>query len=145
MESWRMVWREGVVPLLSTESLEALRGALIYADAGLVQGVTTATSPGAWSGQPDWLLEGACALGYCGWKGEGLETAIEVEEFFTRLCCGIDERMGEPAACRWFLHWFDDTPQDEMRRLLLPEVNRALAMRHVDDVEIDCEDEAAAF
>ncbi len=50
MESWRMVWREGVVPLLSTESLEALRGALIYADAGLVQGVTTATSPGAWSG-----------------------------------------------------------------------------------------------
>ena len=37
--------------------------------------------------------------------------------------------VGEPAACRWFLNWFDETPRDEMRRLLLAEVNRNLAER----------------
>lgn len=76
----------------------------------------------------DWPVEGACGLGYCGWQGEELETVAEVEEFFARMCFAIDQRMGEPAACRWFLNWFDETPRHEMRRLLLPEVKFALAL-----------------
>ena len=32
MESWRKVWREGVAPLLSTHSLEALRRGLLNDD-----------------------------------------------------------------------------------------------------------------
>ena len=71
----------------------------------------------------DWPVEAACALGYCGWQGDGLETVGEVEEFFARACFEADQRLGEPAACRWFLNWFDDTPRDEMRRELLAEVN----------------------
>lgn len=136
MESWRKVWREGLAPLLSTAGLEALRGALVSDDARLLQGATTTPPP--LQCVQDWPVEAACALGYCGWKGEGLETVAEVEEFFARMCFEIDQRLGEPAGCRWFLNWFDDTPRDDMRRLLLAEVNRALAQRRAD------EDDAAA-
>jgi hypothetical protein len=53
-----------------------------------------------------------------------------VEEYFARLCFEADQRLGEPAVCRWFLNWFDDTPRDVMRRELLAEVERALAERN---------------
>jgi hypothetical protein len=77
----------------------------------------------------DWPVEAACALGYCGWQGERLETVGQVEEFFARCCFEADQRLGEAAACRWFLNWFDDTPRDEMRRELLAEVERAIEER----------------
>ena len=127
MESWRKVWRDGVEPLLTTEGLTALRDALRGDDARLVQGATT-TPPPLMCVQ-DWPVEAACALGYCGWVGDGLETVGEVEEFFARMCFEIDSRLGEPAACWRFLNWHDETPRDEMRRDLLPEVERALAGR----------------
>ncbi len=127
MESWRNTWRKGVAPLLSTESLEALRQALANDDPHLLQGATTTPPP--LQCVQDWPVEAACALGYCGWKGDGLETVAEVEEFFARMCFEIDQQMGEPAACRWFLNWFDDTPREEMRRELLVEVQRSLAQR----------------
>lgn len=127
MEIWQKVWREGVEPLLSPEGLEALRQALVSDDSRLQQGVTT-TPPPLMCVQ-DWPVEGACALGYCGWRGDGLETVGEVEEFFARMCYEVDARMGEPAAVRWFLNWYDETPRDEMRRKLLAEVERAMAAR----------------
>jgi hypothetical protein len=137
MESWRKVWREGLVPLVSTAGLEALRRGLVDDDARLVQGTTTTPPPLA--SVQDWPVEAACVLGYCGWQGEGLETVAEVEEFFARMCFEIDQRLGEPAGCRWFLNWFDETPRQDMRRELLAEVNRALAQRRS-----DVEDEPAA-
>jgi hypothetical protein len=127
MESWRKVWREGLEPLLTTEALVALQQALQQDDPRLVQGATT--SPPPLMCVQDWPVEAACALGYCGWVGDGLETVGEVEEFFARLCFETDCRLGEPAACRWFLNWFDETPRDEMRRELLNEVRRALVQR----------------
>ncbi len=127
MESWRKVWRDGLAPLISTEGLEALRSALSNDDARLLQGATTTPPP--LQCVQDWPVEAACALGYCGWQGEGLESVAEVEEYFARLCFEVDQRLGEPAACRWFLNWFDETPRDEMRGLLLGEVNRTLAQR----------------
>src|SRR5438874_13685269 len=147
MESWQNVWRKGVAPLLSTESLEVLRQALVSDDARLLQGATTTPPP--LQCVQDWPVEAACALGYCGWQGDGLETVAEVEEFFARMCFEIDQRLGEPAACRWFLNWFDETPRDDMRRLLLAEVNRALARRQSGgdegaDEEEPADDETAA-
>ncbi len=133
MESWRKVWREGLVPQLPTQGLEALRQALIHDDPRLVQGATT--SPPPLQCVQDWPLEGACAIGFCAWQGERLNTVGEVEEFFARVCFEVDQVLGEPAACRWFLNWFDDTPRDEMRRLLLAEVNRALAHRTAKEEE----------
>ena len=145
MQSWQKVWREGVAPLLSTPGLEALQRALTNDDARLLQGATTTPPP--LQCVQDWPVEAACALGFCGWQGEGLETVAEVEEFFARMCFEIDQRLGEPAACRWFLNWFDETPRDEMREQLLAEVNRAVAQRRSaedgDAIETDAETTAA--
>lgn len=127
MESWRKVWREGFVPVLPTTGLIALRDALRGDDNRLTQGSTT-TPPPLMCVQ-DWPCEGACALGFCGWHGDHLETVGQVEEFFAKACYEADARLGEPAACRWFLNWFDDTPRDEMRRDLLAEVELALSDR----------------
>ena len=98
MESWRMVWREGFAPVLSTAGLEALWRALFSDDPQLTQGSTT-TPPPLMSMQ-DWAVEGCCSIGYCGWKGVGLQTVGEVEEFFSRSCFEADQRLGEPAGCQ---------------------------------------------
>jgi len=87
------------------------------------------TSPPPLQCVENWPVEAACGLGYCGWQGEGLHSVAEVEEFFARACFEADQRLGEPAGCRWFLNWFDETPRDEMRRLLFAEVKRQLSQR----------------
>lgn len=128
MESWKLVWRDGFVPELSRENLLALAEALRTDDARLTQGSTT-TPPPLMCVQ-DWPCEAGCALGYCGAVENGgfmVATVGTVEEFFASMCFKADQRLGEPAACRWFLNWFDNTPRDEMRRELLAEVELALA------------------
>ena len=132
MENWRKVWRNGFVPVLSSFGLVQLREALRYDDLRLVQGATT--SPPPLMCVQDWPVEACCALGFCGWQGDGLQTVGEVEEFFARCCFEADERLGEPAACRWFLNWFDDTPRDEMRADLLAEIEWALEERNAEIV-----------
>src|SRR5437660_4003681 len=127
MESWRKVWREGFAPVLSTAGLQALRTALTEDDGRLLQGATT--SPPPMMCVQDWPVEATCAVGFCAWQGEGLETVGEVEEFFARACYEADQKLGEPAACRYFLNWFDDSPRDQMRAELLAEVERVLAER----------------
>jgi hypothetical protein len=142
MESWRKLWREGVAPLLSTNGLGALKRGLATDDRRLLQGATTTPPPLACV--QDWPVEAACLIGYAGWQAEGLESVGEVEEFFARMCFEIDNRLDEPAGCRWFLNWFDETPRADMRRLLLAEVNRALAERDTDCDERIEQDETAA-
>src|SRR5205085_11764140 len=129
MESWRKVWREGLADQISTSGLKALRRALLSDDARLLQGATTTPPP--LQCVQDWPVEAACGVGYCGWQGEALETVAEVEEYFAKVCHEVDQRLGEPAGCRRFLNWFDETPRDQMRRELLTEVNRSLAQRTV--------------
>src|SRR5687768_2551950 len=84
MESWRIVWRDGFVPGLSTVGLTALRDALRGDDPRLVQGSTT-TPPPLMCVQ-DWPVEAADALGFTGWQGDGLETVGQVEEHFAKCC-----------------------------------------------------------
>ena len=115
-----------VAPLLSTQALESLAGAIDRDCPVLIQVV--ATSPPPLACVADWPCQGACVLGYCG-LAEGLETVGEVEEFFARMCAEIDNRLGEPAGCRWFLNWYDETARPEMLRLLGPEVALAIAGR----------------
>jgi len=136
MESWRRVWREGVVPQLSTKALEALQEALVKDDPRLMQGCTT--NPPPLQCVQDWPVEGGCALAYCGWEGDGLNTVAEVEEYFARLCFDVDQRLGEAAGCRFFLTWFDDTPREEMIRELLPEVGLALSQRREQEESQPC-------
>jgi hypothetical protein len=77
----------------------------------------------------EWPVEQACALDFAAWLGLGLVTVAQVEEAFALVCANADERLGEPAGCRWFLNWYDDAPRDQMRRELLAEVNASLAER----------------
>src|SRR4051812_1537758 len=127
MESWRTVWRDGFAPTLSLGGLGALRDALALDDERLIQGSTT-TPPPLLCVQ-DWPVEAACALGFCGWQGERLETVGDVEEYFARCCFEADQRLGEAAACRGVLNWVDDTPPAAMRKELLAEVERAIEER----------------
>lgn len=130
MESWRTVWKLGFAPILPTKGLEALREALINDDPRLVQGVTT--TPPAIGDALGLPVEEACVLGFCGWHAEDDSppaTVSEAEECFARYCFEADQLLGEVAACRWFLNWFDDAPRDEMRRELLAEVELELASR----------------
>lgn len=127
MRPWQEVWRKGYAKVFSTRALEELGTALHFNLPQLVQGVTTGPPP--LPVNQDKPCEQADAIGYCGWIGEGLITVGQVEEFFAKSCFDVDQRLGEPAGCRWFLNWFDDTPRDEMRRELLAEIVRELDIR----------------
>lgn len=124
MEKWRRVWRMGLAPNLSRAALIALRSALIQNDPRLVQGRVSIPPP--LDALQACAIEGACAIGFCGWRGEGLSTVLQVLGFFHRICESADAEFNEPAACRYFLNWFDDAPRAVMRRELLAEVNLAL-------------------
>ena len=142
METWRKVWRDGIADQLTAMGLEALQQALLSDDERLLQGATT--SPPPLLCVQDWAVEGACVVGYCGWQGDGLQTVGEVEEYFARVCFEVDQALGEPAACRYFLNWFDEQPRAEVRRELLAEVNRTLAQRRAAAQGIAFDETAAA-
>ena len=130
MDSWRRVFRGGFSPLLSFQQLVLLRDALLSDDQRLLQGATCQPPP--IQALADWPCEAACLFGYCGvveLGGFGKAVVSETEEFFARMAFDIDAAMGEPSACRFLLNWYDDTPRDEMRAELLPEVERELAAR----------------
>lgn len=127
MESWRIVWRNGFAKVLPLDGLVSLAEALRVDDQRLSQGSTT-TPPPLMCVQ-DWPCEGADAIGWTKYKGDTQVSVGDVTAHFGAMCIDADAALGEPAACRWFLNWFDDTPRDEMRRELLPEVERAIAIR----------------
>lgn len=129
MEKWKLAWRNGYAPSFSLVGLEALKRGLERDDLRLIQGATTTPPP--LQCVQDWPAEAADAIGYIFWQGDmaGEATVGEVEEYFAQCCFDADRRLGEPAACRWFLNWFDDTPRNEMRRELLLEVKMELYHR----------------
>lgn len=125
--SWQRVWQQGIAPSLSNTGLSALQHALTVDDPQLIQGATTTPPP--LQCVQDWPCEAACLIGYAGWRGEGLETVGQVEAYFAHVCFQTDLRLDEPAACRWFLNFFDDAPRDKMRAALLVEVAAELQRR----------------
>lgn len=123
--TWQEVWHKGFVPCLTIEGLNALRDAILKNDHRLIQGRTV---------QPPCVLdlpvEGACAIGYSLWMGCAEEPDnIRVDELFGKACFACDEALGEKAACRHFLNQFDEWTRDDMRRELLPEVEKAIASK----------------
>jgi hypothetical protein len=100
---WIRVWRDGFVPLLSGAGLRALQEALLRDDRRLLQSAACLPMPTV-AGR-DRAVQGACALGWCGWQGDGLQTVGQVESYVERLCRDADAALSEPAACRYFLNW----------------------------------------
>ena len=130
MEAWRKVFREGVLPHVSRAALARLRGLLVTDDARLLQGATTIPPP--LMCVQDWPCESADSLGTL-MAHDNLyaecdpATVGQVEEGFATLCFKVDQTLGEPAACRWFINWFDECPRDEMRREMIAEIDLALS------------------
>lgn len=123
------VFRRGIAPQIDTVGLTALRRALVKNDQRLLQCATT--SPPPLECVRTLPCEGACAIGFCCAFTDDvtLKQVCEVEEFFARVCFDCDQAMGEPAACRFFLNWFDQMPRDKMRAALLVEVDAELIRR----------------
>jgi hypothetical protein len=126
MEAWRRVFREGISPQLPMSALEALRNGLLKNDPRLRPGMTVEV--GWTAGGAPGILQ-ACAIGYGAWKGICLESAADVESFFTEVCERANRLMGDPGACNHFITWFDGHRRDFVFPLLLTEVNRAIALR----------------
>ena len=124
MPSWRYVWRRGFAPQLQRGHLEVLKQALETDDPRLIQGATVCPPPLSYLG--DWPVEGACVIGFLGWQGEGKKTALEVEEFFARLCSECDRLLDEEGSVRFLLNWYDETSRPQMLRALYREVVRSL-------------------
>lgn len=123
LESWQLVFRRGVAPSLTLEQLERLRLALDMDDSRLIQGATT--SPPPLQCMLDCHAEGCCPISLA----SGLETVGEVSDFFARVCQECDRRLGEDAAVRWLLTWWDDGDRDAVRERLLWEVELVISLR----------------
>ncbi len=126
-EAARKVWREGILPNISTEGLQALRLALLKDDKALIQGATT--NPPAFQSFLECPVHGCCLICYTGWKGLGLDTIADVEDYFSGLCHAAEERLGEPAVTRYLMSWYDETPREQMLATMLAEVHANLAER----------------
>ncbi len=152
LRAWQRTWREGFVPLLSLANLQVLREALATDDQRLLQGATGMPPPLACVSE--WPVEGACPLGYMGameyggfavspfdegqkfirrLEAKDAATVAEVESYFAEICHEADQLLGEPAGCRFWLNYIDDTPRDVMRREMLAEVERAIARKEASD------------
>ncbi len=157
MESWRLAWRDGFLPLISTEELHELLEIFEKDDPRLTQGSTTTPPP--LMCVEDWPCEAGCfnaqigVMRSGGWCPEDIihdhtkrqewkkyATVGKVETVFAELCFKADQRLGEPAACRYFLNWFDETPRDEMRREMIAELKRAIDERTPVDVALHAAD-----
>lgn len=124
MESWRICLRDGFLPQFSLARLQILAVALATDDPTLIQGSTV---------QPELRdnidPEAACFIGYGCWKDQPNPTTKTVNDEFGEMCFEADKRLGAPAACRYFLNWFDENPRDEVFPQVLEEVNRAIEER----------------
>lgn len=127
MQAWKRVWREGLLPSISTPGLQALERGLATDSSELVQKATT--SPPPMQVVQDWNVEAADAIAYAAWKGDGCNTVSEAEEAFAVVCWQCDEKLGEPAICRKFLNFWDDEPRNEVFQKLLYEVRLGLTKR----------------
>lgn len=131
MTSWQLVLRDGFFPGWSTAALEAALVLLETDDKRLIQGSTT-TPPPLMCVQ-DWVVEACDIVAFCSVPTAftAKETVGAMEEGFAKACFEADQRLGEPAACRWLLNWFDDTPRYEMRRCLIAEFKAEIGRRPV--------------
>lgn len=141
IESWREVLRKGFLPNMPTNGLIAAQKALASDDPRLIQGSTTTPPPVMCV--RDWPVEAADFVGFVYWQSGTLEanTVGCVEEAFARACFEVDEIFVEPAACRFWLNHWDETPRHALFSEILDEVNRELASRDGDEFPVPDEDD----
>ena len=124
------VWHAGA-KYCTTGGLKLLYRMLLTDDPRLLQGATTDPAP-AYNSRLQ--VEKCCpvsatAVDDCG--GFGKATVGDVENRFAEWCFNVDQALGEPAGCRWFLNAWDELPRWKARQVLLEEVWKSLNERGV--------------
>jgi hypothetical protein len=129
MESWRRVFRQGILPHVSSKGLEGLQRALERNDARILMGAST--NPPALSFNEHEPLEGCCPIGWLLLEGKppySLSVGT-LDQMFGQLCWKCEQACGLPASIGFFLRWWDEGPRESVRAALLVEVNAALIGR----------------
>ena len=132
MEKWRACWREWIGPKLPLSGLRALADGLLHDDPRLTQhshdvlGSFRTSNRERYNGA---RIVGACAIGYAVWRGLHVST----QEVFNRTLlilnpCPKSHDMDHWEETAPFWNWFDGECRSVMRRALLPEVNRSIAL-----------------
>lgn len=122
-EHWRRVWNVAA-PLLPEKGLVALLAALRADSRELIQDYTVLPVL-----QGDVPVEGACLLGYVGWKGGGHDSVSDVQRYFALICSEIDNRLGGSAESRYLTNWWDSNPRTEVVAAMIPLVEAELSRR----------------
>lgn len=122
MEKWREVWRNGFAKAFSLFQIQTLRDALDADSDELIQKSTVEPEPTSF--YKDKPIVCACAVTFCGWKGEVLATAEEGLAYFRRLRREIDYKFPQyDRASLHFIYWFDSTERNEMREAFIAELD----------------------
>ena len=137
LDSWQITFRDGFAPLLPDSALDVLRTALELDDPRLIQGHTTSPIPLMRNEKEP--IQCADPIAFALWQDNGLSTVGEVMDTYHRVLFAADCRLGQPAAVRYFLNWWDDGDRDNCRTLLLHEVEQEITRRMVESVECEYE------
>lgn len=124
LQPWQRVFRNGLVPQLSRETLLGLRQALIDDDPMLIQGDTTLPPVLDCPIYPC-PVEGACLIGFCGLV-DGLNTVSEVHEFFNRILDGMERQVGYASSWETLVDYWDNGERADVRREVLIEIDEVL-------------------
>lgn len=109
MEAWRYCLQHGLLPLLEADTIGAMLAAL---QGGQVAPGDTCI-PEPLQANADLPVTECCIMalpGLLAHGGFGQATVGQVETAFARLCGQVDARLGQPAATRYLINWFDETP-----------------------------------
>jgi hypothetical protein len=126
LKPWQKAFREEIAPHLSEKTLAVLRKGLDEDDPRLVQGTTVSPHPSGPIGSRGRTTPptGACALGYCGWQGEGLNSVGDVWDFFGKFRNEVDDY-----ALNDFVSFFDSNERHMVFAALSSEIDAVLAER----------------
>jgi hypothetical protein len=129
IEAWRKIWREGLVPQLSTDGLQGLLDALKRNDSRIITGATT--EPPAFSAASNLPIERCDPIIWAMLDGHGPAacTVGLMDEAFARLAIRCSELCGMPRAIGTLLCWIDDQDRETWRTELMREIHLALIGR----------------
>lgn len=129
---WKVAWHKGIVPQITVQGLKALRQGLINDDPNLIQGDTVNYVP-----HPSGYVNPttfasvckACVIAYCVWKSEKSNDYQDIVGRFSTIVSHSKKLGGPEGSAIRFIAWVDRINRSEMRELLLPEVELAIASK----------------
>lgn len=124
--SWQWAWQALAAQQTDAE-LTSLAEALERNDSRLLQGATCEPAPMEWYFGDE--VERACGVCWGLWQVRKCYRVGELDNAFRATLFAADQLLAEPAATRFFVNWFDETPRSIVFPALALEVRAELARR----------------